>query len=199
MNYNYNSMEILINEISKMPGIGKKTARRLAFYLLKTPYKEINKLIDSIIIIKQKIKYCKICFHITEQEICNICQNPQRENSIICVVESSNDLMAIESSKGYNGVYHVLMGVISPLEGIDISDLKIDSLLQRVKEHKPKEIIIATNPDSEGEFTANYLLKILKPFDIKISRIARGIPIGGEIEYSDYATLSKSFQGRTEI
>lgn len=198
MDYNYNSMEILINEISKMPGIGKKTARRLAFHLLKTSNEEINKLIDAMLKIKQKIKYCKICFNITEQEICNICQNPEREN-LICIVESSNDLMSIESSKSYNGVYHVLMGVISPLEGIGFSDLKINSLLERINEHKPKEIIIATNPDSEGEFTANYLLKILNPFEIKISRIARGIPIGGEIEYSDYATLSKSFQGRTEM
>lgn len=189
----------LVNEFSKLPGIGKKTAERLSFYILNMTKNEAESLANSIVEVKKKIQFCIICNNITEQEKCDICSNSEREQSLVCIVESIQDLIAIEKAKEYKGVFHILMGTLSPLEGIGVKELKIDSLISKIKEKKVKEIIIATNPNTKGEITATYLTNLIKPYGIKITRIARGIPVGGEIEYIDPLTITKSLENRIEI
>lgn len=197
MSYKYTkSLAILIDELSKLPGIGPKTAQRLALYILNISKEEAGKLAQSIINAKENIKQCQICHNFTDQTICEICQDQTRERDILCIVETARDLMAIEKTGEYKGLYHVLQGAISPLDGIDPDDLTIDHLMSRLRKEKIKEIILATNPNVEGEVTASYIAKLVRPLGIKITRIAYGIPIGGDLEYADEVTLSQALIGR---
>lgn len=189
----------LIDEFSKMPGIGPKTAQRLAFYILKNSSERVASLAKAILEAKEKVKHCSICGNITDQEVCEICQNINRDKSIICVIEKVRDLIAIENTGEYKGLYHVLEGAISPLDGIEPENLKIDSLLKRLKTEKIKEIILATNPNIEGEVTASYLNKLIEPLNIKVTRIAYGVPIGGSLEFADEVTLTQALMGRQKI
>ncbi len=193
------SLSRLIQEFKKMPSIGMKTAQRLAFYILRISETEALKLAEAIVEIKKRIKNCSICGNITESEVCPICRNPERNRQIICVVEEPKDILVLEKTAVFKGLYHVLMGAISPLDGIGPDDLRINDLLERLKDSQVKEVIIATDPNTEGEATATYLAYLIKPLGIKISRIARGLPMGMDIEYADEGTLSKALEGRTEI
>jgi len=191
----------LIDELSKLPGIGTKSAQRLAFYLLRCPDQDINNLAQTIGNLKKKIKFCEQCFNLSEQNLCPICRDPERDKSMICVVEDPLDIVALEKTGEYKGIYHVLHGVISPVDGLGPEQLKIKELISRIKQNKDKmkEIILATNPSLEGEATAMYLLRQLKPLGIKVTRIARGLPVGGDLEYADEITLTNALKGRTEI
>ena len=193
------SIEKLIESFEKLPSIGHKTAQRLAFYMLDLSKEEIKEFTDSIINAKNNLKFCSKCFNISDTDPCNICSNPKRDESVICVVEEVRDVLAMERTHEYNGVYHVLHGSISPMNGVGPDDIKIKELLARLMDGKVKEIILATNPRVEGEATAMYISKLVKPLGIKVTRIARGIPIGGDLEYTDEVTLAKSLEGRVEI
>jgi len=199
MNYYGDSMAKLIEQLSKLPSIGIKTAQRLAFYIIDMPFENVNELSKSILEAKKNIKYCSVCSTITDNDVCNICSNPNRNKNIIMVVENPRDMAAYEKTRNYNGLYHVLHGAISPINGITPSDLKIKELLQRLENMEVEEIIIATNPNVEGEATALYLSKILKPLGINVSRIANGVPVGGDLEYVDEVTLSRALEGRRPI
>ncbi|ADD01365.1 recombination protein RecR [Thermoanaerobacter italicus Ab9] len=199
MSYYSASLAKLIEELSKLPGIGPKTAQRLAFFIINMPIEEVKSLSQSIIDAKEKIKYCKICYNITDTEVCNICNDEERDNSLICVVSHPMDVVAMEKIREYKGVYHVLHGVISPIEGIGPEDIKIKELLDRVKNGNVKEVILATNPDIEGEATAMYIAKLLKSLGVKVTRIAHGVPVGGDLEYTDVVTLSRALEGRREL
>jgi len=189
----------LLEELKRMPGIGQKTAERLSFFLMRGSAERANKLADAIRNVKDKIILCSQCNGITEKNPCDICSDPKRDTSFLCVVEEPHDVYAMENMGYFRGVYHVLMGVISPLDGIGPSDLTIEALKQRVIQNNIQEVVLATNPDMEGESTAVYIAKILKSPNIKITRIARGLPIGSDIEYADEVTLMKSLEGRTEM
>ncbi len=189
----------LIESLSKLPGIGEKSATRLAFHILKSPHQYAESLAKSITDVKSKVTLCPTCYSFTGDTLCDICKDEERDNSIICVVEQPADLVAIERSGEFNGKYHVLHGVISPIDGIGPEDLRIKELLSRLGEGKVKEVIIATNTDVEGEATALYLAKIIKPLRIEVSRIAHGIPVGGDIEYIDEITLSKALRERRNM
>lgn len=189
----------LLEELKRMPGIGQKTAERLSFFLMRGSAERANKLADAIRNVKDKIIICSQCNGITEKDPCDICSDPKRDTSFLCVVEEPHDVYAMENMGYFRGVYHVLMGVISPLDGIGPSDLTIEALKQRVNQNNIQEVVLATNPDMEGESTAVYIAKILKSPNIKITRIARGLPIGSDIEYADEVTLMKSLEGRTEM
>jgi len=189
----------LIEEFSKMPGIGPKTAQRLAFYILKSSPENARNLANTIIEAKEKVKNCSICGNITDQDICEICQSKERDKSIICVVEGVKDLIALERTGEYKGVYHILEGAISPLDGIEPENLKIEVLMNRLRTENVKEVILATNPNIEGEVTASYLAKLIHPLKIKVTRIAYGIPIGGSLEFADEVTLTQALMGRQEV
>ena len=193
------SLEKLIEEFSKLPGIGKKTAQRMAFYILKSRKEEAEALAQAVLDVKEKVRYCSVCFNITEEDPCNICKDEKRERSIICVVEEANDVVALEKTNQYKGLFHVLGGVLSPLDGIGPDELKIKELLFRLKGKKVKEVILATNPNTEGEATAIYIAKLIKPLGIKVTRIARGLPAGGDLEYADQVTLANAIEGRIEF
>ena len=192
-------LDELINVFAKLPGIGRKSAMRIAFDILDKETYEIENMVNTIKTAHEAIKPCSICGNLTENEICDICINEKRNKSIICIVEGSRDLIAFEKSETYNGLYHVLGGKIDPLNGVTIDDLNIDKLLKRINDNKVDEIILALNPDLEGETTALYLTRSLRHKDVKISKIASGIPIGSNIEFIDTATLSKSLEGRKEV
>jgi recombination protein RecR len=192
-------VENLINELTRLPGIGRKTAQRLSFFIMGLPEEEALAIANAIIEIKKKARFCRQCFNITEEEICCICRDPQRKKDTICVVEEPSNLIVIENTKIYNGLYHVLLGALSPIDGITPERLKIGELVNRVKQGGISEVIIATNPNTKGETTAQYLLQVLKHPGIKITRIAYGLPIGGDIEFADEVTLSKSIEGRREL
>lgn len=189
----------LVDAFARLPGIGRKSAQRLAFHILKQPKQEAYQLAKAIVNAKEKIKYCQVCYNLTDQDICPICSNPNRDSSIICVVEDARDVMALERVHEFKGLYHVLNGVISPIDGIGPEQLKIRELLLRLRDENVQEIIIATNTNIEGEATAMYLSNLLKPLGIKITRIAQGLPVGGDIQYADEITLAKAFNGRWEI
>ena len=189
----------LIEELKRMPGIGQKTAERLSFFLMRGSSDRAYKLTAAIRNVKEKIILCSKCHGITESNPCDICLDPKRDPSFVCVVEEPHDVYAMENMGHFKGVYHVLMGVISPLDGIGPADLTIEKLKERVFKNNIQEVLLATNPDMEGESTAVYIAKILKPARIKITRIARGLPVGGDIEYADEVTLMKSLEGRTEM
>jgi recombination protein RecR len=194
-----NVVENLIEELTRLPGIGKKTAQRLAFFIMGMPDQDALSMAQAIITIKEKARFCRQCFNITEDEVCSICRNSSRDRSKICVIEEPSNLIVIENTKSYNGLYHVLLGALSPIDGITPERLKIEELIKRVKAGGVSEVIIATNPNTKGETTAQYLSQVLKPLGVKLSRIAYGLPIGGDIEFADEVTLSKALQGRNEM
>jgi recombination protein RecR len=189
----------LIEEFSKLPGVGVKTAQRLTFFLLRSPADQARRLSEAIIRVKESIIYCSRCFNITEADPCLICSNTNRDQEIICVVEEPLDVLALEKTGIYKGLYHVLHGALSPVEGIGPKDLRIEELLKRLQDSKVREVILATNPNFEGEYTASYLQKELKPFSVKVTGLARGLPIGGDLEYADEGTLSRALEGRREF
>lgn len=189
----------LINELSKLPGIGTKSAQRLAFHILSLEDAEAERLAEAITCAKREMKYCSLCGNLTDEDPCAICSDPARRDDVICVVESPRDVMAMERIKEFNGLYHVLHGVISPMEGIGPEDINLKSLIQRLQVNDVKELIIATNPNIEGEATAMYIARLIKPAGIKVTRIAHGIPVGGDLEYADEVTLLKSLEGRREL
>lgn len=189
----------LIEEFSKLPGIGKRSAERLAFHILKQPSENVERFSKALTEAKEKITFCPICQSLTDSVPCSICSDSRRDNSVICVVENPKDILAMEKTKEFKGVYHVLHGVISPIDGIGPDDIKIKELLLRTKENDVKEIIMATNPSIEGEATAMYISNLFKNFGIKVTRIAHGLPVGGELEYADEITITKALEGRQEI
>lgn len=193
------SIEKLIESFEKLPSIGHKTAIRLAFHMLDMSNEEIEEFTKSITDAKQKLKFCSTCFNISDTDPCPICQDSKRDQSTICVVEDVRDIMAMERTHEYKGVYHVLHGTISPMNGIGPDEIKIKELLNRIKDNDIKEVIIATNPRVEGEATSIYISKLVKAFNIKVTRIAHGIPVGGDLEYTDEITLMKAMEGRREI
>lgn len=193
------SIEKLIESFERLPSIGHKTASRLAFYMLNCSEEETNEFVSSIVNAKKNLKYCSKCYNISDTDPCNICGNPKRDQSIICVVEDVRDIIAMEKTHEFKGVYHVLHGSISPMNGIGPDDIKIKELLSRLMDGQVKEVILATNPRVEGEATAMYLSKLIKPLGVKVTRIAHGIPVGGDLEYTDEITLTKALEGRREI
>ena len=199
MSYYSPSIEKLIESFERLPSIGHKTAVRLGFHMLDLSKEETDEFINSIINAKEKLKYCSNCYNISDTDPCPICSSPKRDNSVICVVEDVRDVMAMERTHEFKGVYHVLHGTISPMNGIGPEDIKIKELLNRIANNDIIEIIIATNPRVEGEATAIYISKIIKPLGIKVTRIAHGIPVGGDLEYTDEVTLSKALEGRREL
>ncbi len=190
----------LIEALQRLPGIGPKTAQRLTFFLLKRPVEEVRELSEALIAVKDRIVYCQTCFNVTDEDPCRICRDPARDTRVICVVEEPNDLLAMERTGEFRGAYHVLLGALSPLDGIGPEDLKVRELLARLDTGAgTAEVILATNPNVEGEATALYLAKLLRPLGVKVTRIARGLPVGGDLEYADQVTLSKALEGRREI
>jgi len=189
----------LIDALRRLPGIGYKSAQRLAFHLLKAPAEEAHGLADAIIAAKQKVAICKTCFNVSEGEQCNFCRDPKRDGTVVCVVEEPGDIIAIERTQEFRGRYHVLGGHISPMDGIGPDDLRIRELLQRVGTGEVKEVILCTNPTVEGEATAIYLAGLIRPLDVRVTRIASGLPVGGDLEYADEVTLGRALEGRRDI
>jgi len=189
----------LIEELSSLPGIGSKSAQRLAFYLVNQPKDHVKRLADAIVEAKEKVRYCSVCCTLTDQEICPICANVKRDHETIMVVENSRDLAAYEKTGKFNGVYHVLHGAISPMLGIGPNDIRLKELMQRLQTDQVSEVIIATNSSLEGETTAMYISKLIKPTGIKVTRIASGVPVGGDLEYIDEVTLLRALEGRIEL
>jgi recombination protein RecR len=199
MVYTAESIEQLAEQFTRLPGIGRKTAHRLALYVLKMSQDEVTALAKALIDVKEKIRYCSVCSNITEADPCTICSNTKRDRSSICVVEEPHDVLAIEKTHEFKGLYHVLGGALSPLDNIGPDDLKIKELLQRLSNAAIEEIILALNPNVEGEATTLYLSRLLKPLGIKITRIARGVPVGSDLEFADEATLSRALEGRIAV
>jgi recombination protein RecR len=192
-------LQTAIEELSKLPGVGKKTALRLALHLLKTEDESVERLIKSLNELKSKLRLCSRCFNLSEDEVCQVCKSQKRDTSIICVVEEASDVIAIERTNEYDGLYHVIGGVLSPLSGIGPDSLKIKELIKRLAQEDIKEVLLALNPDTEGETTTLYLAKLIKPLGIKVTRIARGLPIGGDLEFADDATIGRAVNSRIEI
>lgn len=199
MDYYGNYVSRLIEELSSLPGIGGKSAQRLAFYILAMPLERAESLSQAIIEAKNNVKYCSICCNITDSDPCSICSNAKRDTKTIMIVEDPRDMAAYEKTKEFKGLYHILHGAISPMTGIGPNDIKIKELLERVQKSEIEEIILATNPNVEGEATAMYISKLLKPLKIKVTRIANGVPVGGDLEYIDEVTLSRALEGRREM
>ncbi|MGO1369642.1 MAG: recombination mediator RecR [Senegalia sp. (in: firmicutes)] len=199
MDYFAKPLAKLIEEFAKLPGIGKKTAQRLAFHVLNMNNEDAASLATSIVDAKKNIKYCSNCYNLTDIDPCRICSSKKRDDSIICVVEDPKDIVAMERTRDFNGLYHVLHGSISPMEGIGPDEIKIKELLDRLKGDKVEELILATNPNIEGEATAMYIGRLLKPLGVKTTRIAHGIPVGGDLDYADEVTLAKALEGRREF
>jgi len=193
------SLENLIDKFASLPGIGRKSAQRLAFYVLSLPDDEANAFANAMLEAKRSVHRCKICQNITENEVCSICESDRRDRGLICVVSEPRDVLSIERGREYNGTYHVLHGVLSPMNHVGPDDIRIKELLVRVAEEDVEEVIMATNPDTEGEATAMYISRLLKPFEIKVSRLAYGIPVGSNLEFADDATLNRAIEGRTEM
>jgi recombination protein RecR len=196
---NQGIIENLITELTKLPGIGRKTAQRLAFFILSMPEGDAKGIANAINEVKEKARFCKFCFNITDNEVCNICSSTSRDSKKLCVVEEPSNILVIERSKGFDGLYHVLLGALSPIDGMTPDRLKINELVERIKKDSVQEVIIATNPNTKGEMTAQYIREILKPLSVKVTRIAYGLPIGGDIEFADEVTLNKALEGRREI
>lgn len=194
-----NIIENLITELMKLPGIGRKTAQRLAFFILAMPSEEAKEISKAINEAKERARFCTKCFNITDTDLCSICRSNTRDGSKLCVVEEPSNILVIERSGSFKGLYHVLLGALSPIDNMTPEKLKIKELVERVEKDGIKEVILATNPNTKGEMTAQYIREILKPFDIKVTRIAYGLPMGGDIEFADEVTLSKAFEGRREM
>jgi len=193
------SIDKLIERLVRLPGIGRRSAERIANYILSASKDEIKNLSDSINKVKENVRFCKVCNNLSEQDLCKICDDARRQKDVICIVEKTSDVTAIEKAGNFTGVYHVLLGSIAPLEGRGPSDLKIEGLLQRIRQNHIKEVIIATDADTEGETTAMYLTKIIKPLGVNVSRIGLGLPVGSNLEYADAITISKSLESRRTI
>ncbi|MDD7385310.1 MAG: recombination mediator RecR [Actinomycetaceae bacterium] len=193
------AVQNLIDELSRLPGIGPKSAQRIAFYILEESKDDAQALIEAVKAVKEHVHFCSICGNVTENDICSICADPRRSNNVICVVEEAKDIAAIEKTHEYRGKYHVLGGAINPIQGIGPDDLRIRSLLERIGNGSVHEVILATDPNIEGEATAAYISRLLTPFDIVVSRLASGLPMGGDLEYADEMTLSRAFEGRRRI
>jgi recombination protein RecR len=189
----------LIDELGKLPGIGPKSAQRIAFHLVQSNRIDVNRLVDVLRIVKERVRFCSICFNVSEEEECKICRDPRRDDATICVVEESKDVVAIERTREFRGRYHVLGGAISPIDGIGPEQLRIRELLSRLADSKITEVIIATDPNLEGEATATYLARTIKSLGMKISRLASGLPVGGDLEYADEVTLGRAFEGRRSL
>lgn len=196
---NTEAISKLTQEFNKLPGIGPKSAQRLAFYLLRAPQEQAKSLAEAILNVKLQVKLCSICFNVTDGDFCVFCRDTQRDHTKICIVEQPQDILAIEHTGVYKGVYHVLHGAISPSEGVGISDIRIKELLERFRNNVVEEVILATNTNLEGEQTALYLQRVIVPLGIKVTRLARGLPFGTELEYADDVTLTRAFQGRQEF
>jgi len=200
MSYYAGPVASLIEELSKLPGVGPKTAQRLAFYILKASPDDAKKLARAIDEAKDKIRFCDECFNVTDAVICELCKDPGRDQAVICVVEEPRDIVALEKTGEFKGLYHVLQGAISPIDGIGPDDIRVKELLKRLGEKKDvREIVVATNPNIEGEATAMYLARLIKPLGIKVTRIASGLPVGGDLEYADEITLGRALEGRREM
>jgi recombination protein RecR len=197
--YGSDALARLVDEFARLPGIGRKTARRLAFHVLKTDAESVARFAEALQDVKRRVVFCAACHNVTESSPCPICSDARRAPDVICVVEEPSDVLAIEATAEYRGRYHVLHGVLSPLDGVGPDDLKVKELLARVRESKPAEVILALNPDTEGDATAFYLQKLLGPLGCEVSRIARGIPVGGDLEFADTVTLGRAIQGRERM
>jgi recombination protein RecR len=189
----------LVGELEKLPGVGPKSAQRLAFYVLRMPTEDARHLAEAILEVKDRIRTCSVCFNFTDQEVCEICRAERRDRSLLCVVAEPRDLLAMERTNEYRGVYHVLGGVISPLEGIGPESLRLRELAERIQDGTVKEVILATNPTVEGDTTAMYIARLLKPFGVRVTKIAFGLPVGGDLDYADQATLIQALEGRREV
>jgi recombination protein RecR len=194
-----NPLQRLITELTRLPGIGRKTAERLAFFLLKEDERFARDLAEALIDVKRNMRFCRLCYNFSSEELCEICADPRRNQGLICVVEEPKDIWAIEKSGSFSGVYHVLMGALSPLDGIGPDKLRIRELLQRLQAGKVEELIVATDPNVEGDATALYIAKLVKPLGVSVSRIASGLPVGGDLEYADSVTLAKALSGRRPL
>jgi recombination protein RecR len=199
MHYFPAALQDLTDQFAQLPGIGGKTAQRLAFHILSQPFEESQKFADAILNAKRTVHTCPVCQNLTDREICPICENPSRNHNVICVVADPKDVIAMERSREFRGTYHVLHGVISPLNHITQDDIKIKELLHRVAAENIREVIMATNPDTEGEATAMYISRLLRPMEVKVTRLAYGVPVGSQLEYADEVTLSRALEGRQEI
>ena len=186
----------LIDELGRLPGVGPKSAQRIAFHIIQSDRVDVSRLAEVLKTIKERVKFCTTCGNISEEELCKICRDPRRDNTSICVVEESKDVIAIEKTREFKGKYHVLGGAISPIDGIGPENLRIRELMQRLAETEIAEVIIATDPNLEGEATATYLTRLIKPLGVKVSRLASGLPVGGDLEYADEVTLGRAFEGR---
>jgi len=193
------AIQDLIDELGRLPGIGPKSAQRIAFHIIQSERVDTTRLVDVLRTVKERVKFCTECGNLSEEELCRICRDPRRENTTICVVEESKDVIAIEKTREFRGKYHVLGGAISPIDGIGPENLRIRELLTRLASTEIQEIIIATDPNLEGEATATYLTRLIKPMGIKISRLASGLPVGGDLEYADEVTLGRAFEGRRTV
>ena len=193
------ALQKLIDELGKLPGVGPKSAQRIAFHLIKIPEQDAFSLADAIQQAKQKVRFCETCFNMSDEAICEICSDSQRDSSLVCVVEEPRDIVALERTREYKGLYHVLQGAINPIDGIGPEQLKIRELLERLKGNTVVEVILCTNPNIEGEATAMYLAKLIEPLGIQVSRIASGLPVGGDLEYADELTLGRALEGRRNI
>lgn len=189
----------LIDSFSRLPGVGPKTAARLAFHVLRMKEEDVVNFAKALVSVKRNLLYCSVCCNITDTDPCRVCSDKNRDRSVICVVQEARDLVAMERTKEYHGLYHVLQGAISPMEGIGPDDIRVAELLRRLADDEVQELILATNPNIEGEATAMYLSRLIKPFAIKVTRIAHGLPVGGDLEYADEVTLSKALEGRREL
>ena len=193
------ALQKLIDELGKLPGVGPKSAQRIAFHLIKLPEQDALSLANAIQEAKQKVRFCETCFNMSDEAICEICSDTQRDSSLVCVVEEPRDIVALERTREYKGLYHVLQGAINPIDGIGPEQLKIRELLERLKGNTLQEVILCTNPNIEGEATAMYLAKLIEPLGVQVSRIASGLPVGGDLEYADELTLGRALEGRRKI
>ncbi len=199
MDYYVSPLQNLIDEFQKLPGIGSKTAQRLAYHILNLPDEKAERFANSVLDAKRKITYCKVCQNFSDRDECSVCGNPARDKSLICVVENPRDVIQMEKTNEFKGVYHVLHGAISPMDNVGPDDIKIKELMGRIASGEVREVIMATNPNLEGETTAMYISKLIKPFGVRVTRIAHGVPVGGELEYADEITLARALQGRIEL
>lgn len=189
----------LVDELGRLPGIGPKSAQRIAFYLLKVAPEDALRLADAIVAVKEKVTSCKVCFNVAEGELCEFCSDPRRDGSSLCVVEDPRDIVAVERTHEFRGRYHVLQGALNPIEGVGPEQLRVDELLKRLEDGEVTEVILCTNPNLEGEATAMFLARLLKPLGLKVTRIASGLPVGGDLEYADELTLGRALEGRREL
>jgi len=190
------AVQDLIDELGRLPGVGPKGAQRIAFYLLAADPVDVRRLVTALTEVKEKVKFCSVCGNVTEEELCKVCRDPRRDDTVICVVEEPKDVVAIEKTREFRGRYHVLGGAISPIEGVGPDDLRIRELMQRLADGVVTELILATDPNLEGEATATYLARLVKPMDLRVTRLASGLPVGGDLEYADEVTLGRAFEGR---